>query len=384
MTGFGRTHGGDHYYWVTSFLAARDLQSVACRLTASCIFVLGAIPPIVVFGDSVPQSRLQQTAALIVAVCCAVMGSVWLRSSWPSRRMSQAFVVIGTLLIAVSCAVAPSALLSLIGAMSYAVLGAFVAFFHSLRLLAFTWIMGALVTVDLAVHLAVDEPAAAAAAVLLIVAVNVFGVWACRMAVGSILDDAPHGDIEPLTGLLSRNGFHQYVATLLGARSRADDSRLVIAVINLDSYTLLTGVDGKAGANRARIAVARALRDTVRRDAVLAHVSDDEFLLADIFTTVDTRPLAHRLLGAVGTAQPGLTASIGMVSTALAPLTAHAPGQVCDEILTIAATAMFTARRRGGNDVQIVNDPHLTVLDTRPARYEDPDAIDPQHRNPPS
>jgi hypothetical protein len=49
-------------------------------------------------------------------------------------------------------------------------------------------------------------------------------------------------------------------------------------VVNLDSFSLLLSLAGAAGGNRARIAIAQQLRETVRRDALIAHVSDAEFL----------------------------------------------------------------------------------------------------------
>jgi hypothetical protein len=58
-----------------------------------------------------------------------------------------------------------------------------------------------------------------------------------------------------------------------------------------------------------------------------------------------------------------VTASVGAVSTPLRPLTAHAPNDVLDEVIAIATTAMYAARRNGGNQASYVVDPSLTVLD---------------------
>jgi hypothetical protein len=44
-------------------------------------------------------------------------------------------------------------------------------------------------------------------------------------------------------------------------------------------------------------------------------------------------------------------------------LTAHAPNDVLDEVIAIATTAMYAARRNGGNQASYVVDPPLTVLD---------------------
>ncbi|PRC62756.1 GGDEF domain-containing protein, partial [Mycobacterium sp. ITM-2017-0098] len=68
-----------------------------------------------------------------------------------------------------------------------------------------------------------------------------------------------------------------------------------------------------------------ALREIVRHNAILAHVSDDDFLIADTFTTSDASPLVERVRGAIVATPQRLTASIGVVVTPLPPLTAEPP-----------------------------------------------------------
>ena len=57
-----------------------------------------------------------------------------------------------------------------------------------------------------------------------------------------------------------------------------------------------------------------------------------------------------------------MTASIGVVSTAMSPLAGHPPNDVLDEVLSVATTAMLAARRAGGNRAQLILSPALTVL----------------------
>jgi GGDEF domain-containing protein len=358
---------GDHYYWLTAFLAARDLQQRTCRTVAACILGLGSIGPILSIGMLGPKSVGGVVAEVVVVCCCVAMSLLWLRPGWPSRRASQACVVVGTVCIAVSCVIVPSHSLGILGATSYAALGAFVAVFHSLRLLAFTWTVGAAVTVYLAVWLAEVDVSMAVATALLIVLVNVFAVFASRMGVRLIAHDAAHGDLEPVTGLLNRDGFYEQVAGLIGARSRDDDRRLVVLVVNLDGYSLLAGVRGPAEVDSARVAIARSLRETARRDAVIAHTGDAEFWIADLFTNADPNPLAERVRGAIASSPPALTASVGVVCTPLVPLAAAPAYDAVEELLTIAVTAMFEARAAGGNQTRAAIDPALSVLKS-PAR----------------
>ena len=70
-------------------------------------------------------------------------------------------------------------------------------------------------------------------------------------------------------------------------------------------------------------------------------------------------PLIERALGAVAATHCGITASIGVVTTALRPLSLRPPGDVLDEVIALAATAMYEARRAGGNQARYVTDVDL-------------------------
>lgn len=60
--------------------------------------------------------------------------------------------------------------------------------------------------------------------------------------------------------------------------------------------------------------MARALRETIRHNAVLAHVAGAEFLIADSFTVADMSPLVERVRAAVAaTPRRAVMSSCGSV-----------------------------------------------------------------------
>ena len=353
----------DHYYWLTAYLAAHDMQKSACRVVAAIILCLGAIPPTLMASSVGPQGLPNQALAVCVAICCLAMGALWLRQRWPTRTESQLCVVVGTVCIALASLIAADPVVGLLGSTTFVVVSAFTVVFHSGRLLAFTWSIGAATLGVLAVRLAAIDPALATCSVVLVALINVFVAFAGRMVLRLLDTTILDGDIEPLTGLLNRDAFYDRVDTLIGTRSRRDDRHLVVIVVNLDGFSLLTAMTGKAGAHRARVAIGQHLRETVRRDAIVAHVGEAEFLIAEPFTTPDPSALAERVRGCIITAPFRLTASIGVVSTALRPLANHPPPDVLDELLTLATSAMYEARRAGGNQYRLLLAPPLTVLD---------------------
>ena len=353
----------DHYYWLTAYLAARDMQKSACRVVATIILCLGAIPPTLMASPAGPHGLPNQALAVSVTICCLVMGALWLRQRWPTRTESQLCVMAGTVCIAVAALIAANPVVGLLGSTTFVVVSAFTVVFHCGRLLAFTWSVGAATLGVLAVRLAANDPALAACSVVLVALINVFVAFAARLVLRLLDTDIPHGDIEPLTGLLNRDAFYDRVATLIGARSRREDRHLVVIVVSLDGFSLLTAMTGKAGTHRARVAIGQHLRETVRRDAIVAHVGDAEFLIAEPFTSPDPAALAVRVRGAISTAPFRLTASIGVISTPLRPLANHPSPDVLDELLTLATSAMYEARRAGGNQYRLLLAPPLTVLD---------------------
>jgi diguanylate cyclase (GGDEF)-like protein len=358
-----RLRQSDHYYWLTALIAARGAQTTTTRVIALLIAGLGVIPVALLGTFHGPDSGRDRLLAVAITVCCLAMAALWMRSRWPTRAQSQSCVVIGTVCIALACLIYTDPLIGVLGTTSFAVMSAFVAFFHTVRLLAFTWAAGLAVLAALAVRLGPGHTAVAISSVVLISLVNIFAAFSCRMVVRLIDHDTVYGEIEPLTGLLNRDAFYEKVATLIGARSRDDDRFLVVAVVNLDNFALLLSMSGATSVDRARVEVGQQLRETVRRGTLVAHVGDSEFVIAELFTTPDPSALIDRTLSAIATTPSRMTASIGVVTTPLRPLAPHPPHDVLDEVLSIATGAMYEARRAGGNQAHYVLRPVLSVFD---------------------
>ncbi|MGJ6121639.1 GGDEF domain-containing protein [Mycolicibacterium sp. Y3] len=355
-------HRGDHYRWLTSFLAARDLQTLTCRVVAWSILALGAIAVPAIISTPRHSVAYGPLAVTVVILSIGAMAAIWLRAEWPTWRQSVFCVTLGTLLIAAGCLMLPNAVLALVGSTAFVVTTAYTVFFHSRRLLLIIWTLQAATLATLAWRLFVEDPVMAVSSVALVLTINVSVASACELALKIAGSETNTGGIEPLTGLLNRQTFYDQVATLIGSRSRRDDRYLVLIVANLDSFSLLTAMSGKAGGNRARVAIGQRLRETVRGDAVIGHLGDCEYLVADVFTHADPTPLADRILSTIKSAPFQLTASLGVVSTPLQPLARQTSHDVLDELVTIATNAMYEARKAGGNQSCLLESPKLATV----------------------
>ncbi len=355
--------GLDHYYWLTAFLAARGLQQTTSRLVAVVIFGMGVISLTLMWSPTGPHSPTGKILAVVVAVSCWAMSALWLRRRWPTAVESRICVCVGSVCIATSCLIQNDALTGLFGATAFTLVTIYAAIFHTTRWLAITWVTTGVTLAVLAWRLASYSIAFAISAMLLVGFVVLFVSLTGRIAICLVDADILHENFEPLTGMFNRDGFYDKAITLLAARSRGDDRFLAVSVINLDSFSLVGEFSGVSGSNRARVEIAAQLRETARRDAVLAHIADSEFVIADLFDSNDASALIERVRGTIAGSPSRLSASIGVVTTPLKPLAQLPPHDVLDELMSIATNAMYESRKCGGNQVTYVRSPSLTVLD---------------------
>jgi GGDEF domain-containing protein len=186
------------------------------------------------------------------------------------------------------------------------------------------------------------------------VLLDVLVVFGTRVVADVVTSDVVPSEVDSVSGLPTRDSFYERTATMLGARHREDDRYLVLALVDIDSVGAIAELQGARGVHRAVADAAQSVRESVRRDAVVAHVGEAEFAIADTFSDDDPSPLVERLRGAIAAAPCGMTASIGVVSTKLSPLAGRPPDEVLDAVMARAAEAVGEARRSGGNRARYV------------------------------
>ncbi|MGV9797198.1 diguanylate cyclase domain-containing protein [Mycobacterium sp. NPDC003449] len=352
----------DNYYSRTALLAARS-QRTLMRRTISISIVATSALPLILIGTPAGPDGAMRFVAVAGTVCGLVLAWWWGRRRWPSRNQSWIVVTVGTLCIAVTCLTLSNPVVGLLGTATLSLITTYAAFLHSWRVLILTWVACGLAVAYLGVRVAIDDPSLGIAGTLM-AALVIGGTSAlCRMAVTLIdPDNMQHpGEIDPLTGLLNRSAFGMHTATMMGSHSRHDDQYLVVVAVGIDDMALLSHMDGTYSTFHARITVGQALRETVRRRVPLAHVSDTEFLIADVFKTDDPSPLVERIRIAIGTTPMRLTASIGTACSPLRPLTEFPAEQVVDALIDLATRSMNQSRAAGGNQTTYAHYPTPTM-----------------------
>jgi diguanylate cyclase (GGDEF)-like protein len=344
----------DQYYAMTSRLTARGHQRTAMRVVAGCILILGLPAFLAAANPRASNIPLGRTLLAVIPLACLAFASPWLRYRWPTRGQSTLVVTLGAVVLSAGCIVPINPFSGLLTATAFPFVLGYAALFHGTRIQLFAAAFAAVTIASLSIRIAMTDVPTALAVTTPVVLINVAVLIACRIVAEVAVGGTERTDIEPLTGLLNRKSFDELAATMIGARNRDDDRFLVLVTVGIDGFDAVMSVQGRRGFDSARIAVATALRETVRRDAVIGHVGEAEFLVADTFTTPDPAPLAERIRSAVAATPGGFTASIGIVCTPLRPLAERPPHEVLDDVIALATIAMHQARGRGGNSVEYI------------------------------
>ena len=236
--------GQNHYYWLTSLLAARGLQTRTCRVIAATNAGFGVGPLLLMLSPAGPHGEVPRAIAVAIAVIAMSAAAVWLRHSWPSQRVSAILVSVGAIPTSAGCLIMTDPMLGLLTTTAFIFASCYVGFLHRPSVLAVPWTLGVLTLGYLAVQIGSHDPVLAACAVIFVVLLNAFVFFSCRLSVGLNSTDIHHSEIEPLTGLLNTDGLYSRAANLLAARNRQDDRHMVLAVVSIDSFPLLSSISG--------------------------------------------------------------------------------------------------------------------------------------------
>lgn len=310
---------------------------------------LGAIPILMIWSPAGATGAAQRVFAVVIAICCAVMATLWMEQRWPSKTKSSVFVVTATICIAISCLIASAPVPALMGCVAFAPIGGYIAFFHTARFTVFNLAVALVTAVIEAARVAATDPMLAVCLFFLVVVANVSVQFTTQVLIQSVGFDVLNSDTNPLTGLLNRRAFYRRATELVTTGARRHDSFLAIAMIDLDKFKVINDTQGHAAGDRALRAIGCALRENIRRSAVVARVGGEEFLIADILDNDEVEPMVERLRCAIAATPPLLSASIGVVITPMPALATSPPQELFDELVADADAAMYEAKRAGGN-----------------------------------
>ncbi|CAA0124314.1 putative diguanylate cyclase DgcT [Mycolicibacterium vanbaalenii] len=339
-----------HYDWLSGYLRARGMTTPV-RLMMALIAGSLALSLLVLLLSSDGPRGAVPVAMTWLAIGGGVAGVLLWAWRWPTQRQSQLFAVVSNGAIALACLAYPTPLASLNGCISFAIIGAYIAFFHSTALVLYNFFVAAGVAMAAAIRLATSgHPALAVVDLFLVLLINIAMPLAIQFLVRALGTDLVHAARDPLTTLLNRPAFFQATLELLAER---DDTvhYLFVALLDLDNFKAVNDTHGHHVGDAALVTVARALPVAAGPTAVIGRSGGEEFLIATLAATPDTAPLAARICQTIAGLPVPITASVG---TVCAPLTgvptedgdAH---RLLTHLVIVADHAMYRAKRAGGN-----------------------------------
>jgi diguanylate cyclase (GGDEF)-like protein len=337
----------DHYDLLSAHLAARGMDTVT-RATIS--FIAGTLSVVALanaWAPTGPQDGIALTCSLTSAAGAFTGAMLW-ALRWPNRTMAILFALLSNGSIALTALAQSDPMIAMMACTTFATMASYIALFHTAPLMAYNFVVasgiGAFEGVRMAEKSSIVTAIAAYALLLLLNLAVPFGIQVVVHVLGA---DAVHAERDQLTGLLTRRAFHRRATACLeqGGRQRAF---VVVTVIDLDRFKQLNDSYGHSTGDDALVSVSRALRDTNDDSAVIGRSGGEEFVIADICHPDDVSRKAEQLCEVVASLPFGITASIGTAGIHPACRTGNR-GDLLLELIAAADAAMYTAKRRGGN-----------------------------------
>jgi diguanylate cyclase len=341
----------DRFDWTTKFLQERGLLRSAQRIMAFVAFSSALVPLSNVLSR--PQVTTPGAAVSVAIILFATaMTAFWL-TRWPSRWQSASTVVFGAICVAAWSTTESSSAVAALSCTALALTGAYIAFFHGPKMLIFNLALAVVAAVAVAARLNREVGLQAAVGAFWLIwflnATVPLVIWGTSRA---MVRYAARSDEDPLTGLLNRRGFIEAITRRLTGTAPGA-GHLIIQMIDLDDFKRINDTAGHAAGDRVLMAVADLLRRHAPPGACICRAGGEEFLIALISTgTTDGAAVAARLCDSISALTPSITASVGSSSTALGNPGEQATPKFVEALIEAADSAMYAAKRNGGNQVQ--------------------------------
>jgi diguanylate cyclase (GGDEF)-like protein len=340
----------DRYDWIKTFLSQRGRLRAAQRIMA-VVCASAALAPLTVLATQHEPSAAALAIGGITAVFTVGMTYFYL-TRWPSRLHSEAAVVVGVLCIGGWSLIQPTAALSALACTPTIVTGAYSAIFHRRRIVVIHAVVAAAIVIAAVARLAGEVSIAAALSAFWVINfVNVsvlLGAWGMSRAMRGY---ERRSEEDALTGLLNRRAFIEMVSGRLANPPRTH-THLTMVMVDLDKFKRINDTHGHSVGDNALRAVGQLLLEQAPADAAICRAGGEEFLIALTCVPSDIESLAARICAAVTSLSPQMTASIGTASAELHLLGGPESTACIEELIAIADSAMYAAKRSGGNQAR--------------------------------
>ncbi|MFE5874344.1 diguanylate cyclase [Rhodococcus sp. NPDC056506] len=345
----------DQFHSFSRYLEDRGFLASCRALVGGTAFWMGLVLLSARFSDVGPQGTFWRAVNLTVIAMCVGAALIW----WlfpPTPLWSYTFVVGSDLAIAAASATDSEPLGRLIACVVFASIGGYIAFFHNPKLQVGHLIFASIVTVLSGWTLLFGSTADVGlglAKISVVLATIIVIPVVSQMVLAVLGSDATTSDIDPLTGLLNRRGLARRVNDLMGAPVTEADALLVV-VIDLDRFKTINDVHGHDVGDSTIMRTALRIRLWTTQSALTARMGGDEFVVVERVPVSVISRLEGQIRSAMDGAadDPPTSASIGMAVRTAPRNSDESVDEAFAELFRVADSAMYEAKREGGNQVR--------------------------------
>ena len=348
----------DHFDWLTLYLNTRGIRLIWRAMVAAVIASIAVVPTLVLLSPSLSHYPAAVVVAPVASGFGVMVALFWL-IRWPTRVQSMLYSLIGSVCIAAACLVQGDPLAGLLGCSAFAMLGGYIALFHTavdmMANFAIAITTGAVLMARLLRHY---DAVVAGSGFLLVLMLNVGFPFAVQWLLHALGSDLRTSSRDTLTGLLIRRAFYQSAYALL-LRGREGSTYLGVAMIDLDNFKRLNDTRGHSTGDKALVEVAGALRLACPPTSMIARFGGEEFVVADTYRVGDLHDIGEQLRTAIAAISYPVTASIGIASAPLRASFDPVERGLIDNLVDLADTTMYAAKHDGGNQSRSTHIPRV-------------------------
>ncbi|MGO9383835.1 MAG: GGDEF domain-containing protein [Mycobacterium sp.] len=341
----------DQFDAICTFLRQRGLLQPT-QLTMVVVAASAVVVPISELVSQHHPTPAALMAGAITVIFIVVMAIFWL-TRWPTRRQSATAAVMATACIGAWTVTQANATMAALACTASAVIGGYIAFFHSTRLVVFNAALAGAIATAATLRLANEiDVGTAIGAFWVIVFLNVSAPLCIRGMSRAMCTYAARSDEDPLTGLLNRRGFIDAISLRLAQPLTTTHTHLAVLMVDLDNFKWVNDTHGHAVGDSALVAVADLFRECLPPHAAMCRAGGEEFVIALTSLPPDAALLATRLCSAIASLSFQVTASIGAAVSELPRFSGPDRAGWIEQLIAAADAAMYAAKRNGGNQAQ--------------------------------
>lgn len=338
------------YAWTVQYTQAHPLLRVTRVAIGLYCWIYGIVCVLALTTPLMTQNPNGRTTVTFFAVTTVVVGCAWVRGPWPPFAWSLAFVAYAELGVTSILFALDAPSIGLLCAALLGVIGTYVAAFHDAKIFLAHQVWS-LATCTVLYVLALEQPGISVTEVTAYLIVVVLVLVSSPVLTQAFLillrRDAAVAHFDPLTGLRNRRGLESAIAGLT-----ADPVGVAVLVADLDNFKSVNDNHGHSYGDDVLRRTAEILTSTFPAPAVTARTGGEEFVVVNAGSLRPTTVAAEELRRTIPqcNVKGHTTTSIGIHYRSH---TKRTVGAILDELLDCADSAMYEAKRRGGDAVVI-------------------------------